>query len=79
MYVALWMSKLKVFYLLNFVAGEEDSEFRKRLRRKVRFSFAEFDQTADGEGLFEAEEAKILEGTFENTVYNALYISDITS
>ncbi|EAR88071.1 transmembrane protein, putative (macronuclear) [Tetrahymena thermophila SB210] len=57
-------------YEINFVAGEEDAKLRERLRKKFDFSFFEF------ENGFEPHEDELLQSTFENTVYNALYISE---
>ncbi|KAL4493993.1 hypothetical protein ABPG72_022010 [Tetrahymena utriculariae] len=61
---------LEEIYEINFVAGEEDAKLRERLRKKFDFSFFEFQKE------FEPHEDELLQSTFENTVYNALYISE---
>lgn len=63
--------QLEEVYEINFIAGEEDAKLRERLRRKFNYSFVEFDND------FEPHENELFEKTFENTVYNALYTSEI--
>ncbi|KAL4476361.1 hypothetical protein ABPG74_010094 [Tetrahymena malaccensis] len=66
----IFYKNLEDIYEMNFIAGEEDAKLRERLRKKFHYSFFEVLKEC------EADEDNLLEATFENTVYNALYISE---